>query len=108
MARGGTRRRRQLRRPRAPGEGRELPPASDRTDSCGVDSIAKTNGPRDDSRGPFSENYFPAATYSPTHWARAVPSALRGLTAVFGMGTGVSPSPQPPEKQTFVKSLWCH
>ena len=24
---------------------------------------------------------------------RAVPSALRGLTAVFGMGTGVSPSP---------------
>jgi hypothetical protein len=29
--------------------------------------------------------------------ARAVPSALRGLTAVFGMGTGVSPSPQSPE-----------
>jgi hypothetical protein len=29
--------------------------------------------------------------------ARAVPSARRGLTAVFGMGTGVSPSPKSPE-----------
>ena len=29
---------------------------------------------------------------------QAVPSALRGLTAVFGMGTGVSPSPWPPKK----------
>ena len=29
--------------------------------------------------------------------ARAVPSALRGLTAVFGMGTGGSPSLQSPE-----------
>ena len=29
--------------------------------------------------------------------ARAVPSALRGLTAVFGMGTGGSPSLEPPE-----------
>ena len=26
-----------------------------------------------------------------------VPSALAGLTAVFGMGTGVSPPPWPPE-----------
>ena len=26
-----------------------------------------------------------------------VPSALTGLTAVFGMGTGVSPSLRPPE-----------
>ena len=25
--------------------------------------------------------------------AHAVPSALKGLTSVFGMGTGVSPSP---------------
>ena len=32
--------------------------------------------------------------------SRAVPSALRGLTAVFGMGTGVSLSPKPPECQT--------
>ena len=35
---------------------------------------------------------------------RAVPSALRGLTAVFGMGTGVSPSPEPPEKPGFQKN----
>lgn len=30
--------------------------------------------------------------------AGQVPSALRGLTALFGMGRGVSPSPRPPEK----------
>src|SRR5271169_1566676 len=29
--------------------------------------------------------------------ASQVPSALRGLTALFGMGRGVSPSPKPPE-----------
>src|SRR5687768_2035754 len=29
----------------------------------------------------------------------AVPSALGGLTAVFGMGTGVSPPLEPPEKR---------
>jgi hypothetical protein len=29
--------------------------------------------------------------------ARAVPSTQRGLTSVFGMGTGVSLSPRPPE-----------
>jgi hypothetical protein len=28
--------------------------------------------------------------------SRAVPSALKGLTSVFGMGTGVSPSPWSP------------
>ncbi len=31
------------------------------------------------------------------HGDHAVPSALEGLTAVFGMGTGVSPPPSPPE-----------
>src|SRR2546423_6433098 len=31
--------------------------------------------------------------------ARAVPSAPRGLTSVFGMGTGVTLSTQPPEKR---------
>jgi hypothetical protein len=36
--------------------------------------------------------------------ARAVPSALRGLTAVFGMGTGVSPSPQSPEKRSLKRT----
>ena len=37
--------------------------------------------------------------------ARAVPSAPRGLTSVFGMGTGVTLSTQPPEN--FSKDgLW--
>jgi hypothetical protein len=34
---------------------------------------------------------LPAVTYSPTQLARAVPSAVEGLTSVFGMGTGVTP-----------------
>ena len=40
---------------------------------------------------------FPAASYSPTQLTRAVPSAPKGLTAVFGMGTGGAPSIWPPE-----------
>src|SRR5271156_3827466 len=39
----------------------------------------------------------PAASYSPVTPSVTVPSALKGLTAVFGMGTGVSPSPWRPE-----------
>ena len=35
---------------------------------------------------------FPATSYSPTLVSRAVPSALKGLTAEFGMGSGVSPT----------------
>ena len=35
--------------------------------------------------------------------APAVPSAQRGLTAVFGMGTGVSPALWPPATRS-----WCH
>ncbi len=35
--------------------------------------------------------------------APAVPSALRGLTAVFGMGTGVTPSLWPPENLVVAK-----
>ena len=38
-----------------------------------------------------------ATTYSPI-LLRIVPSATRGLTAEFGMGSGVSPSLWPPEK----------
>ena len=34
---------------------------------------------------------FPAASYSPVTPTDTVPSALEGLTAVFGMGTGVTP-----------------
>ena len=37
------------------------------------------------------EKIIPAVTYSPTQLARAVPSAVEGLTSVFGMGTGVTP-----------------
>ena len=40
---------------------------------------------------------FPAASYSPMPPSGTVPSALRGLTAVFGMGTGVTPSLWRPE-----------
>ena len=40
-------------------------------------------------------------SHTPT---RAVPSALRGLTAVFGMGTGVSPSPQSPENLSLKRT----
>jgi hypothetical protein len=36
--------------------------------------------------------------------ARAVPLALGGLTAVFGMGTGVSPPLQSPENLKTVKN----
>jgi hypothetical protein len=32
--------------------------------------------------------------------ANAVPSALKGLTSVFGMGTGVSPPLQSPENRS--------
>ena len=78
---------------------------------CGAASNA-TEGYRRSRKSPgidlnswahASEKYFPATTYSPTHVTQAVPSALRGLTAVFGMGTGVSPSPQPPEKPKFIE-----
>ena len=36
--------------------------------------------------------------------ARAVPLALGGLTAVFGMGTGVSPPLQSPENSKLEKN----
>src|ERR1700731_4841596 len=49
---------------------------------------------RDDS--PLRDS-FPAASYSPMPPSGTVPSALRGLTAVFGMGTGVTPSLWRPE-----------
>ena len=39
---------------------------------------------------------IPAMTYSPTQFPWTVPSALRGLTSVFGMGTGVTPSLESP------------
>jgi hypothetical protein len=45
--------------------------------------------------GAFDFNW--ATSYSPTHLARAVPSGLKGLTTVFGMGTGGTPSLQSPK-----------
>ena len=47
-----------------------------------------------------------AATYSPTLLC-AVPSASRGLTSEFGMGSGISPSSLPPVKalSSFEKHL---
>src|SRR5438270_8995376 len=53
----------------------------------------KGKGRRDFSQRPL---FMPATTYSPTHLARAVQSALRGLTSVFGMGTGGSPAVRSP------------
>jgi hypothetical protein len=38
--------------------------------------------------------------------ARAVPSALKGLTSVFEMGTGVAPSPLPPGKDITFNSVF--
>ena len=38
----------------------------------------------------------PATSYSPTTRMIAVPSAMRSLTTVFGMGTGVASSPWSP------------
>ena len=40
----------------------------------------------------------PAATYSPAPWG-AVPWALRGFTAEFGMGSGGAPAPWPPGRR---------
>ena len=51
--------------------------------------------PRDFSRGLLINN--PGGFLLSHTVARAVPSAPRGLTSVFGMGTGVALSTQPPE-----------
>ena len=44
-----------------------------------------------------------ATSYSPRAYAQ-VPSALKGLTSVFGMGTGVTPSLSSPDK-VFISYL---
>src|SRR3990172_7703086 len=46
----------------------------------------------------------PATTYSSTPITGAVPSALEGLTAVFGMGTGVTPPLQSPGKTLYIRT----
>jgi hypothetical protein len=51
------------------------------------------------SDGPFYLNLGNVLlSHTVTH---AVPSALKGLTSVFGMGTGVSPSPWSPRNLNF-------
>ena len=52
--------------------------------------IAKQKSPYASIRASYIKK---AATYSPTC---VVPSALKGLTSLFGMGKGVSPSLWPP------------
>ena len=45
----------------------------------------------------FCEDKFNLGNVLLSHTvAHAVPSALKGLTSVFGMGTGISPSPWSP------------
>ncbi len=48
-------------------------------------------------RAKTKNTIVPAATYSPRIKIQ-VPSALSGLTSVFGMGTGVARSQEPPEQ----------
>src|SRR5450631_3374127 len=64
--------------------------------------VAKSKSP-DLSTGAFLINW--ATSYSPTHLARAVPSGLKGLTSVFGMGTGGTPSLQSPKSDVEIRSL---
>ena len=54
------------------------------------------------SRNGLDMNKFSAATYSPGQCP--VPSALEGLTCVFGMETGVSPPLWPPRMYFAVPS----
>jgi hypothetical protein len=37
--------------------------------------------------------------------SRAVPSALKSLTSVFGMGTGVASSPSPPKNRVYANAI---
>ena len=45
---------------------------------------------------PTPSNHFPGGDLLSHAVASAVPSALEGLTSVFGMGTGVAPPVSPP------------
>src|SRR3954466_5917644 len=58
------------------------------------------------SHGPFLE-IIPGDDLLSHTLARAVPLALGGLTAVFGMGTGVSPPLQSPENSNLKRTSWC-
>jgi hypothetical protein len=62
-----------------------------------ADGTYTEKGPATGWRGPRQKTGGDLLSHTVS---RAVPSALRGLTAVFGMGTGVSLSLKPPEYHT--------
>ena len=71
---------------------------------CGAEALRQIKKPRL-SPGLFLNR---ATSYSPTHLARAVPSGLKGLTSVFGMGTGGTPSLQSPKDcMDFARTMAC-
>jgi hypothetical protein len=59
---------------------------------------------RNPTKGGVS-NFTPGSDLLSHLVTKAVPSTQRGLTSVFGMGTGVSPSLLPPENFLFKKIL---
>src|SRR5688572_31309270 len=61
-------------------------------------NMAPCLGPR------FPEEKYPGSDLLSHPVARAVPSAVEGLTAGFGMGPGVSPLLWPPERYSVVKA----
>ena len=68
----------------------------------GVNMRASSLGSREAQRRGPPRGTAPiksAATYSPRPLRAQVPSALRGLTALFGMGRGVAPSLSPPKSR---------
>ena len=64
---------------------------------------AKKQRPLFYGQGPFTK-ILPGDDLLSHTLAHAVPSALKGLTAVFGMGTGVSPSPESPENSNLKRT----
>ena len=74
--------------------GRGGPPSPLAIGNC---SHEKDEKPTRDAVWAFqSEAIYPGSDLLSHAVAHAVPSALEGLTSVFGMGTGVSPPPWPP------------
>jgi hypothetical protein len=63
---------------------------------AGVDFL-RENKKGSDCSEPFFVRINPGGDLRSRTVARAVSSALRGLTSVFGMGTGVTLAVRPPE-----------
>src|SRR5437870_7903519 len=62
-------------------------------------------GTADGENGGGWENQSPGDVLLFHAVASAVPSALKGLTSVFGMGTGVAPSLWPPGTEYYHNSI---